>query len=168
MATNKILIALNQSPLSLKVLPSVEQLFSTDSSELILYYVTKPPGAAGFGEPDLSAGYQPLPGDQNVLPTLHPIYESQQRDSIKSHVKTELMPVTQRLREAGYKVEVKVGFNKDPVDAIKRYTRETNASLIAMSTMGRVGVTRFFFRNMANTLAQEADIPVLLVHPREE
>ena len=166
MATNRILIALNQSPLSLKVLPSVEQLFSTDDSELILYYVTKPPSATGFGEPDLSAGYRPSPGDQSVLPTLHPIYESQQRDSIKAHVKAELLTVTHSLKEAGYKVEVKVGFNNDPVDAIKRYIKESDANLVAMSTQGRVGVTRFFFRNIADTLATEADIPVLLVHPR--
>lgn len=165
MATNKILIALNQSPLSLKVLPSVEQLFSTDSSELILYYVTKPPGAAGFGEPDLSAGYQPLPGDQNVLPTLHPIYESQQRDSIKAHVRAELQPLSRRLGEAGYAVSIKVGFSKHPADAIMRYLEQSPVDLIAMSTLGRVGVTRFFFRNLADRLAERSKLPLLLVHP---
>jgi nucleotide-binding universal stress UspA family protein len=40
-----------------------------------------------------------------------------------------------------------------------------NISLLAMSTRAHVGVTRFFFRNIADTLAQKAGIPVLLIHP---
>ena len=165
MANNKILIALNQSELSQKVLPSVEQLFPPGDNELILYYVTMPPSAAGFGEPDLSAGYRPQPGDQSVLPTLHPIYESQQRDSIKSHVKSELLPQTQRLQEAGYEVDVKVGFSNNPDESIVRYIDESNANLVAMTTRARVGVTRFFFRNIADNVAENAGVPVLLVHP---
>ena len=165
MSKNKILVALNQSELSLKILPSVEQLFSPGDNELILYYVTKPPSAAGFGEPDLSAGYAPRPGDAAVLPTVHPIYDSQQRDSIKAHVKSELESVTSRLRVAGYEVSVKVGFSNNPVDSITRYIKECDAGMIAMSTQARVGVTRFFFRNIADELAQKAQIPVLLTHP---
>ena len=53
-----------------------------------------------------------------MLPTLHPIYESQQEDSITAHVESELIPVTHRLKDAGYKVSLVVGFDKDPVDAI--------------------------------------------------
>ena len=165
MAKNKILVALNQSESSQKVLPSVERIFPPEGNELILYYVTKPPGAAGFGEPDLSAGYSPQPGDQSVMPTLHPIYESQQRDSIKAHVKAELLAVTNRLREEGYEVEVKVGFSNNPVDSIARYIKECDASCVAMTTRARVGVTRFFFRNIADSVSEQAGVPVLLVHP---
>ena len=167
MTGTKILIALNQSELSQAVLPSVERLFAPGDNELILYYVTRPPSAAGFGEPDLAAGYTSLPGDQPVKPTLHPIYESQQRDSIKAHVKNELQPVTARLQQAGYAISVKVGFSNNPVDSIIRYIGECGANAIAMSTLGRVGVTRFFFRNIADLLAERSKLPVLLVHPAE-
>jgi nucleotide-binding universal stress UspA family protein len=165
MANNKILIALNQSETSLKILPSVEKLFAPQDSELILFYITNPPGKAGFGEPDLSAGYLPLPGEESVLPTLHPIYESQQEDSIRAHVEAELSPLKGRLAAAGYLVTIKVGFDKDPVSAISNLARDSAIDLIAMSTLGRVGVTRFFFRNIADTLAQQEQLPVLLVHP---
>ncbi len=37
-----------------------------------------------------------------------------------------------------------------------------------MSTLACVGVTRFFFRNIADTIAQEAKVPVLLAHPNGE
>lgn len=165
MSRNKILIALNQSELSQKIIPSVEQLFPAGENELILYFVTKPPRAAGFGEPDLSAGFAAQPGDQPVKPTLHPIYDSQQRDSIKAHVRSELLPLTHRLEEAGYEVSVKVGFSNNPVEASLRYINDCNPALVAMTTRARVGVTRFFFRNIADSLSERAGIPVLLVHP---
>jgi nucleotide-binding universal stress UspA family protein len=167
MPANKVLIPLNQSELSQEILPYVEKFISAEANELILFFVTRPPSGAGFGEPDLAAGYVPRPGDKPVMPTLHPIYESQQEDSITAHVEAELMSVTNHLRDAGYQVSLVVGFDKDPVDAILSEIRKSNIDLVAMSTRARVGVTRFFFRNIADILAQKAKIPVLLTQPPE-
>ena len=168
MTANKVLIPLNQSELSQKILPYVEKLIPAEANELILFFITRPPSAAGFGEPDLSAGYAPRPGDEPVLPTLHPIYESQQEDSITAHVEAELMSVTGHLEEVGYKVELVVGFDNDPVEAILSEIRNRKIDLVAMSTRAHVGVTRFFFRNIADILAKKAGIPVLLTHPPED
>jgi nucleotide-binding universal stress UspA family protein len=168
MPKNKILIPLNQSELSKEILVHVENFISADENDLILFFVTKPPSGVGFGKPDLRAGYVPRPGDEPVRPTLHPIYASQQQDSIKAHVDAELMPITNRLREAGYKVSIVVGFDKDPVEAILGIIANSKIDLVAMSTRARVGVTRFFFRSIADTLAQKAKVPVLLIHPPEE
>lgn len=165
MPRNKVLIPLNQSELSLKILPYVEKFISANDSDLILFYVTSPPRGVGFGEPDLAAGYVPMPGDEPLTPTLHPIYASQQEDSIIAHVEAELIPVTNRLKESGYEVSVVVGFDKDPVDAMLRVIKKRKINLVAMSTRARVGVTRFFFRNIADTLARKAKVPVLLIHP---
>jgi len=168
MPNNKVLIPLNQSELSQEILPYVEKFISAEANELILFFVTRPPSGAGFGEPDLAAGYVPRPGDKPVMPTLHPIYESQQEDSITAHVEAELMSVTSRLRDAGYQVSLVVGFDKDPVEAILGEIRNSNIDLVAMSTRAHVGVTRFFFRNIADILALKAKIPVLLTHPHED
>ena len=168
MPNNKVLIPLNQSELSRKILPSVEKFISAEENDLILFFVTKPPSGVGFGEPDLRAGYRQMPGDEPVRPTLHPIYATQQQDSIKAHVETELMPVTNRFKEAGYKVSIVVDFGKDPAEAILRVISESKINLVAMSTSARVGVTRFFFRSIADTVAQNTRIPVLLIHPPEE
>lgn len=168
MANNKVLIPLNQSELSQKILPYVEKFISAKENDLILFFVTRPPSGVGFGEPDLGAGYVKMPGDNPVRPTLHPIYATQQEDSIKAHVETELMPVTNRLRKAGYKVSIMVGFGKDPIEGILRVITDSKINLVAMSTRARVGVTRFFFRGIADTLAQKAKIPVLLIHPPAE
>ena len=168
MPKNKILIPLNQSELSQEIFVHVENFISADENDLILFFVTKPPSGVGFGKPDLRAGYVPRPGDEPVRPTLHPIYASQQQDSIKAHVDAELMPITNRLREAGYTVSIVVGFDKDPVEAILGVVANSKIDLVAMSTRARVGVTRFFFRSIADTLAQKAKVPVLLIHPPEE
>lgn len=168
MPANKVLIPLNQSELSQKILPYVEKFISAEANELILFFVTRPPSGAGFGEPDLSAGYVPRPGDEPVLPTLHPIYESQQEDSITAHVEAELMAVTGHLRDAGYKVTLVVGFDKDPVEAILNEIHDRKIDLVAMSARAHVGVTRFFFRNIADILALKANLPVLLTHPPED
>jgi nucleotide-binding universal stress UspA family protein len=168
MPNNKVLIPLNQSELSQRILPYVEKFISADENDLILYFITKPPSSVGFGEPDLGAGYVPMPGDQSVGPTLHPIYASQQEDSIKAHVEAELLSVTNRLVAAGYAVSIEVGFGKDPIEEILREITRKQVKLVAMTTLARVGVTRFFFRNIAETLTQKAKIPVLLVHPFED
>ena len=168
MPKNKVLIPLNQSELSQQVLPHVEKFILASDNDLILFYVTNPPSNVGFGEPDLSAGYVPMPGDEPVKPTLHPIYATQQEDSIRAHVEAELTPVTQRLQEAGYEVSLVVGFGKDPIDTILHEINERDINLVAMSTLARVGVTRFFFRNIADTIAREAKVPVLLAHPNGE
>jgi len=165
--SKKILIPLNQSELSREIIPRVVDFFPADGNDLILYFITNPPSAAGFGEPDLGAGYVPRPGDQPVKPTVHPIYATQQHDSIKAHVKSDLTAVTSLLSEAGYNVSIEVGFDKDPVNAILRVIKSSNINLVAMSTRARVGVTRFFFRNIADELAQKAQLPVLLTHPAE-
>jgi nucleotide-binding universal stress UspA family protein len=168
MSKNKVLVPLNQSELSQKILPYVEKFISAEENDLVLFYVTNPPSGVGFGEPDLGAGYVKMPGDQSVKPTLHPIFATQQQDSIKAHVEAELLPVTNHLKEAGYTVSIVVGFDKDPVEAILKVVAASNVNLVAMSTRARVGVTRFFFRNIADTLAQKAKIPVLLIQPAEE
>ena len=166
MTITKILIPLNQSELSLKIVPCVEKIFAPGDAELVLFYVTKPPGSAGFGKPDLGAGYMPRPGDESVRPTLHPIYATQQEDSISGQVKAELAPLVNRLELAGYQVEIKVSFNKDTIAAISRAISRRGIDLVAMSTRARIGVTRFFFRNIADELAEKEKIPVLLIHPK--
>ncbi|MDH3635916.1 MAG: universal stress protein [Gammaproteobacteria bacterium] len=165
MPKNRVLIPLNQSELSQQILPHVEKFIPAQENDLILFYVTNPPSNVGLGEPDLSAGYLPLPGEENITPALHPIYATQQEDSIRAHVEAELIPVTHRLKEAGYEFSLVVGFGKDPVETILREISEKKINLVAMSTLARVGVTRFFFRNIADTIAREANLPVLLAYP---
>lgn len=167
MPKNKVLIPLNQSEFSLKILPHVEKYLSADENDLILFYVTKPPRGAGFGAPEPGAGHILKPGIEPAGPTPHPIFATQQEDSIKAHVEAELMPVTSHLRQLGYDVSTMIDFGKDPIKEILRVIKNSNINLVAMSSRARVGVTRFFFRDIADTIAQKTKIPVLLKYPSD-
>jgi nucleotide-binding universal stress UspA family protein len=164
MPKNKILIPLNQSELSQEILPHVEKYISAKENDLILFYLTKPPKGAGFGTA-VPAGHILKPGIEPVGPAPHPIFASQQEDSIRAHVEAELLPVTNRFKQLGYATSILIDFGKDPVDEILRVINTNGIDLIAMSSRARIGVTRFFFRDIADALAQKARIPVLLIHP---
>jgi nucleotide-binding universal stress UspA family protein len=168
MSNNKILIPLNQSLLSQEIFPHIEKFFASSSNDLTLFFITKPPTGAGFGKIDGSTDYVHMPGDGSARPSLHPIYATQQQDSIKAHVEAELIPVTNRLKDAGYNVSLVVSFDKNPLDAILKVIEQNKIDLVAMSTKARVGVTRFFFNDIANQLSQKSDIPVLITHPAGE
>jgi nucleotide-binding universal stress UspA family protein len=168
MPHNKILIPLTQSVLSQEIFPHIEKFLAATNNDLTLFFITKPPAGAGFGKVDGVADYVHMPGDVLVRPSLHPIYATQQQDSIKAHVEAELIPVTNRLKAAGYNVSLVVSFDKDPVAAILKVVKKKKIDLIAMSTKARVGVTRFFFRGIADELSQKSNIPVLLTHPSGE
>lgn len=165
MANNKVLIPLNQSELSREILPHIEKYFSSEKNDLILFYVTKPPKGAEFGNPQAGAGHILKPGVEPSGPMPHPIFASQQEDSIKAHVKAELMPITNHLEDLGYSVSTLIDFAKDPVDEILHIIEKDKIDLVAMSGRGRVGVTRFFFRDIADTIASKVKIPVLLILP---
>ncbi len=168
MPKNKVLIPLNQSELSQKIFPHVEKFIAAKENDLILFYITKPPRGAGFGETKPGAGHILKPGIEQKGPTTHPIFASQQEDSIKAHVEAELMSVSNHLKQLGYDVSIVVDFSNEPVDEILREIEKHKIGLVAMSSRAHVGVTRFFFGNIADTLARKARIPVLLIHPKEK
>lgn len=168
MSNNQVLIPLTQSLLSQEILPHIEKFFAASNNDLTLFFITKPPSGAGFGKIDGGTDYVHMKGDSSARPSLHPIYATQQQDSIKAHVEAELIPVINRLRDAGYRVSLVVSFDKNPLDAILKVIKRNKIDLVAMSTKARVGVTRFFFNDIANQLSQKSDIPVLITHPSGE
>ena len=71
------------------------------------------------------------------------------------------------MKELGYDISIIVDFSKEPVDEILAVVKKHDIGLVAMSSRARVGLTRFFFQDIADTLARKAEIPVLLIHPSE-
>jgi nucleotide-binding universal stress UspA family protein len=54
-----------------------------------------------------------------------------------------------------------------PAREIAKYARQQGADLIVASTHGRTGVSRAWFGSVADSLAREAAIPVLMVRPQD-
>ena len=50
-----------------------------------------------------------------------------------------------------------------PADAIAKHARDEGANLIVMSTHGRTGVSRAWFGSVADALARQSPLPVLMV-----
>jgi nucleotide-binding universal stress UspA family protein len=167
MPKNRVLIPLNKSELSKKILTHIERFISVQENEIILFYITKPPRSLGLAKPDPGSGYALQPGGEPVGPKPHPVYAHQQEDSIKANVEADLLPVTNQLKKAGYELTVIVDFTDDPVDEILRVISKENIDLVAMSTRAQVGVTSFFFSDIADQLAQKSGIPMLIIHPAD-
>ena len=164
MPKNKVLVPLNQSELSRQILPHIEKFISAQKNELLLFYITKPVRGIGFAAPDPDSNYQLQPGGEPLGPEPHPIYAPQQEESIKATVEVELLPVKNRLLNSGYDVSVMINFGDNPLEEVVRAVKNDNIALIAMSIQARVGLTRFFFKDLANQIAQETNIPMLLIH----
>ncbi len=147
--TTKILVPLNRSDYSREILPHIEKLMPASESELVLFYITRPPRGMGFSAPDPDSDYALEPGGEPVKPPTHPIYAHQQEDSIQSEVEVLLLPTTRHLQKAGYATTLKVCFGDNSVEEIVRIAGKEKVDLIAMSTRAQDGVRRFFFGDIA-------------------
>jgi nucleotide-binding universal stress UspA family protein len=140
---NKVLIPLNGSGYSRTILPYIEKFISPQENKLILFFVTKPPKSLGIAAPDPASGYALKPGGEPVGPEPHPIYASQQEDSIKAHVEADLLPITNQLKDCGYEVSVEIDFSDNTLQDILSVISEHNIDLVAMSTRAHDGVNGF-------------------------
>ena len=166
MAKKNILVPLTKSESSQKILQQIESFIPAQDSKLILYYVTKPPKGMGFAAPDYRSDYVLESAGEPLGPKTHPVFPSQEEDSIQSEVEVALLPVTNYLKEKGYDVSTQVCFVDDIVGEIVRIVKRDKIDMIAMSMRARVGVMRFFFGDIAEKVMQRVDIPVLLIHPK--
>ena len=166
MAKKNILVPLTKSESSQKILQQIESLFPAKDSKLILYYVTKPPKGMGFAAPDYRSDYVLESAGEPLGPKPHPVFSSQEEDSLQADVEVALLPVTNKLKQQGYDVSTQVCFGTDVVGEIVRIVKRDKIDMIAMSTRAREGMLRFFFGDIAEKVMQQVDIPVLLIHPK--
>ena len=163
----KILIPLTKSKFSHKILAEIEKFIPVEDSKLILFYVTKPPKGMGFAAPDYRSDYALEADGEPVGPKIHPVFSSQEEDSLQSDIEVALLSITNKLKQQGYDVVTQVCFGDGVVSEIVRIVKRDKIDMIAMSTRARVGMLRFFFADIAERLMQQVDIPVLLIHPKD-
>ena len=162
-----ILIPLTKSAFSHKILREVEKFFPPEDSKLILYYITRPPKGSGFAATDYRSDYALEPDGEPLGPKAHPVFASQEEDSIQSEVEVALLSVTNDLKEKGYDVSTQICFLNEVASEIVRIVKRDKIDLIAMSTRARVGVRHFFFSNIAEKVLEQVDIPLMLIHPKD-
>jgi len=165
MAKKNILIPLTKLEASHKILQQIEKFIPAEDSKLILYYVTKSPKGRGFAAPDYRSDYALESAGEPLGPKPHPVFSSQEEDSVQSDVEVALLSVTNKLKQQGYDVSTQVCFGEDIVGEIVRTVKREKIDLVAMSTRARVGMPRFFSGDIAEKVMKKVDIPVLLLHP---
>ena len=162
----KILVPLNKSSFSHKILVAIEQFFPPEECELILYYITKPPKGSGFAATDYRSDYA-LEEGEPLGPKAHPVFPSQEEDSIQSDVEIALLSITNGLQEKGYTISTQICFVDEVTSEIVRIARRDEIDLIAMSTRAHVGMKRFFFDDLAQRVLKHVEIPLFLIHPKD-
>lgn len=170
MTANHVLIPLDGSALSQKILPHVQRLLQPAASELILLRVAeRTAGLVGMPPRPASLAW-PVPmyaTERDIARTEHPIYASQVWESTRSLLEDELVHVVHDLQEAGYTVSVAVRFG-EPVAEIASFVETEDVNLVAMATHGRTGLRRLVLGSVAAGLLQRLRVPVLLVRPFDD
>ncbi len=166
MTKKNILIPLTKSESSKIILNHIGKFMLCEDSKLILFYVTKPPKGMGFAAPDYRSDYVLESAGEPLGPEAHPVFSSQEEDSLQSDVEISLLSITKKLKKQGYDVSTQVCFGEDVVDEIVRIVKRDKIDLVAMSTRARVGMLRFFFGDIAEKVMQRVDIPVMLINPK--
>lgn len=143
----RILVALDRTEGSERVLSGVRGLALADEASIVLLHVC--PEA----EPVVVEGRVIAFADQ---------VEARLREEAVSYLER----VAARLRAAGFSVEWKVRFG-EPAKEIVEAARQIEANLIALATHGRSGLGRLLHGSVATRVLQRAEVPVLLLR-REE
>ncbi|MBI3942773.1 MAG: universal stress protein [Chloroflexi bacterium] len=167
MAAYKVLLPVDGSDFSRQIFSYVRKFLNPQSSALILLRVAHhPEGIAG--EPGRLASsdvaVSTFDSERDVELNIHPIYASQEWDSLEAALIEQLQPDAQSLREIGFEVSIVIR-SGDPADAIIEFVKEEDISLVAMTTHGRSGLSRLVFGSVAYKVMHTVSVPVTLLQP---
>jgi nucleotide-binding universal stress UspA family protein len=94
-------------------------------------------------------------------------YTDKELEQVKKRAMDYLEKASEGLKSKGAMVKIRTGVG-NPADEIIRVADEINVNLIAMSTHGRSGISRWAFGSITDRVLRGATKPVLLVRaPRE-
>jgi nucleotide-binding universal stress UspA family protein len=82
----------------------------------------------------------------------------------QAEARNYLAKIRRKLAKSGLKVETVV-VDGDAADEILAYAQNNKVDLIAMTTHGRSGASRWFFGSVAQKVLQHSPIPILLTAP---
>ena len=143
---NRIVVPLDGSKLAEGVLEHVRMLAHCMGSEVILMRVMTYPA-------------------YDYLVT-EPILSASLREEMEKEACHYLEPLARALHDEGIRVSADAVIVTGPVaDAIIDFARDMGGDLIAMSTHGRTGPSRWFLGSIADRVVRGAGMPVLMTRP---
>jgi nucleotide-binding universal stress UspA family protein len=141
---HKILIPLDTSPLAEHVLHYLPQFVGRDAAELLL---------VGVIEPNMYA---------YAMASDEPLLITRLMEDIEQGFRQYLGEVQQRLQNEGYRVSTHL-LHGDAAQGIADVAAQEECDLIAMTTHGRTGFSRWMLGSVADRVLRTADQPVLLL-----
>ena len=144
----KVLVPLDGSAFSETSLPYVKELTQGAGSEIILPRVSEPPI---------------LPADRS--PDIKPSWE-EYRDMLMAEIKQQALEYLEKVK-AGFKagsIRIQIVIGK-ATDSILQVAQKEKVDLIAMTTHGRTGVSRWVYGSVATKIVVESLQPILLIRP---
>lgn len=172
MLRNQVLILLDGSGFSERILPVVRRFLRPEENELTLFLVGKPPAGDKSAVTGLIADQEQHDREAIYLAQVedtqekYPLYTSQIEDLLAANLEEKLLPAANELRSAGYTVSTQISFGA-PAQEIAEYIRYGNFHLVAMTTHGRTGLRRALLGSVAEHVLRHISVPVLLLHPFE-
>jgi len=152
--SERILIPLDGSKLGEAALHYVEDLVSRISPgqkvEVTLFHVV----TALKHDVQISGG---------AAGTITVPYSGSELEQMKADAMKYLNEVGENLRNKGATVLSKVAIGQNPADEIIKIEEEVNADLVAMSTHGRAGISRWAFGSVTDKVLRGGKVPVLMV-----
>ena len=167
MVKNTVVIPMDGSADSIRILPTVQKLLPPAQNRLILLRVcVDSQGLVGtpMSSPAIGADVAMYATPQEAVRAKHPIYATQMQESQRAEVLVEMKETLHRLENLGYEVTLEVTFG-EPAKEIINFVTLTAVDLVAMITHGRSGLGKMLFGNVAEELIQRANVPVLLLRP---
>jgi len=168
MMLRKILVPLDGSELAEAAIPYVQEISRRcEPLEVVLLQVVRLPhgrSATVYRHQDAEFP-EPVPYSEADAETArHPIYRDQEIESARAEVEAALTPVVQKLRGDDISVRMAVAFGR-PAQEIVAFAEREGIDLIAMSTHGRSGLSRWILGSVADKVLRGTNLPVLLVRP---
>lgn len=171
MKRRTILVPLDGSEFSLRILQVIRDQFDPQEANLILFRVTDPPMLmADRFATELTASALPVGGTyQTYSQALDARYAEtvKERETYRSQLLSELRRVAEPLESAGYAVSVEVVFG-EPSQRIIEYVQDKGVDLVAMTTHGRTGLSRALLGSVAERVLRSVSVPILLVRSSEQ
>lgn len=167
MIKNKILVPLDASIVSRKILIPVRQFFPPDQASLLLLQVLHP-HLQQIKIPPAHAIHEWTPTMYQYFEKLQMIEHDdhvRRQEQLKLSAQESLEVDAQEYRKLGYEVSTMAVFG-DPTEQIEAVIRQKGINLVAMTTHAREGFGRLLFGSVSGQLIHDiTTIPVMLLHP---
>lgn len=167
MRKHKVLIPMDGSEFSHKIVSYVQEHLGADENDLTLLRVVEKardeePSALARATSEIYIG--PYPLERELAQKERAEEADEALESLISRFRGQLRKSALPLEEAGYKVSLAVEFG-DPAEEIVRFVAANDIDLVAMTTHGRAGLQRLVFGSVAGAVLRNVSVPILLLRP---